>query len=179
MPPVVTIRRATVDDVDAMLGHVQAGFDTYAQFAPGGWQPPAAQDDRLRARQLLDDPETWALLALVDGVSVGHVAFLPARDWPPSGRRGDPEEYPLICGMAHLWQLFVVPQWWGGGIAPFLHDRAIAEMRSRRFVQARLFTPSLHARARRFYERHGWSSAGEHWNQGLELMLCQYRRRLA
>ena len=179
MPPLITTRRATVDDVDTVLGHVQAGFDSYTQFAPPGWQPPVAEIDRPRTRQFLGDRQTWALLALVDGVSVGHIAFLPAREWgTPPRRSGDPLSRPLIRGLAHLWQLFVLPEWWGGGVAPLLHERAIAEMRNRRFLEARLFTPSLHARARRFYERQGWSSRGEHWNEGLELMLCEYRLRL-
>lgn len=180
MAPLITTRRATVDDVDAMLAHVQAGFDSYTQFAPPGWQPPVTGVDRARTRLYLDDPQTWAELALVDGASVGHVAFVPARDWgTPPARSGNPLSYPLIRGLAHLWQLFVLPEWWGGGIAPLLHDEAIAEMRSRRFAEARLFTPSLHARARRFYERHGWTASGEHWDEGLELMLSEYRLRLA
>jgi len=178
VPPLITTRRATADDLDAMLGHVQAGFDSYTQFAPPGWQPPVARVDGPRTRMYLEDPETWALLALVDGHSVAHVAFLPARDWPPSRQGGDPHAYPPISGLAHLWQLFVLPEWWGGGVAPLLHDRAIAQMRCRRFARARLFTPSLHARARRFYERHGWAAGQEHWNEGLQLMLCEYRFRL-
>jgi GNAT superfamily N-acetyltransferase len=176
VPRQITTRRATVDDVDTILGHVQAGFDSYTQFAPPGWRPPVARLDGPRTRHYLQEPETWGLLALVDGASVGHIAFLPARDWgtPPS-RSGDPISYPRIPGQAHLWQLFVLPEWWGAGIAPLLHDRAIAEMRVRRFMRARLFTPSLHARARRFYERQGWIASQEHWNEGLQLMLCEYR----
>jgi GNAT superfamily N-acetyltransferase len=177
--PPITTRRATVDDVDAILGHVQSGFDSYTQFAPPGWQPPVARVDRLRTRRYLEDPATWALLALVDGVSVGHIAFMPARDWEtPPQRSDEPTSYPLIPGLAHLWQLFVLPEWWGGGVAPLLHDRAVAEMRSRRFARGRLFTPSLHARARRFYERHGWTPSQEHWNERLQLMLCEYGLRL-
>jgi GNAT superfamily N-acetyltransferase len=173
--PLVSTRRATVDDVDAMLGHVQAGFDSYTHFAPPGWQPPVARVDGPRTRQFIDHPQTWALLALVDGVAVGHIAFLPAREWLPTQRGGDPSAHPPTPGLAHLWQLFVLPEWWGGGIAPLLHGRAIAEMRSRRFARARLFTPSLHARARRFYEHHGWTATEEYWNEGLQLMLCEYR----
>ena len=179
MAPVITTRRATADDVDAVLGHVQAGFDSYTQFTPPGWHPPVASIDRVRTRLYLDDPETWGLLALADGASVGHVVFMPARDrGTPPDRSGNPLSYPLIPGLAHLWQLFVLPEWWGGGIAPVLHDRAVAEMRTRRFAQARLFTPSLHARARRFYERHGWTACEEHFNDGLNLMLFEYRLRL-
>lgn len=178
-PPLITTRRATTNDVDTMIAHVQAGFDSYTDFAPPGWQPPVAGVDRPRTCLYLRAPETWALLGLVNGAPVGHISFFPARDWgTPPHRSTEPLSYPLIAGLAHLWQLFVLPDWWGSGLAPLLHDRAIAEMRSRRFAQARLFTPALHTRARRFYERHGWVSGEEHWNEGLQLMLCEYRLRL-
>jgi hypothetical protein len=59
-----------------------------------------------------------------------------------------------------------------------LHDAAIAEMRSLGYRRASLFTPSLHARARRFYERGGWSAADEEWNEFLDLRLVEYRLEL-
>jgi hypothetical protein len=52
-------------------------------------------------------------------------------------------------------------------------------MRLQGYRRARLYTPSLHARARRFYERRGWSAGGEAWNQNLALMLTEYVRELA
>jgi ribosomal protein S18 acetylase RimI-like enzyme len=81
---------------------------------------------------------------------------------------------PLVPGLAHLWQLFVQPEWWGRGVAPLLHDAALAEMRLRGYERARLFTPSSHARARRFYERREWLRVGEQWNDGLALVLTEY-----
>jgi hypothetical protein len=36
----------------------------------------------------------------------------------------------------------------------------------------------LHARARRFYERRGWSAAGEDYNEELALTLTEYHLRL-
>jgi hypothetical protein len=51
-------------------------------------------------------------------------------------------------------------------------------MRSRGFVEARLYTPSAHVRARRFYERRGWSPREELWNPELNLILSEYRLRL-
>jgi hypothetical protein len=33
----ISTRRATVDDVDVMLRIVEAGFASYAEFAPPGW----------------------------------------------------------------------------------------------------------------------------------------------
>lgn len=84
----------------------------------------------------------------------------------------------MIPGLAHLWQLFVLPEWWGRGVAPLLHDHAIAEMRRRRYSDARLFTPSLQARARRFYERRGWSRGAKAWNERFSLMMTEYRLSL-
>jgi GNAT superfamily N-acetyltransferase len=167
--PEVTTRRARRDDIDLLLSNVQAGFNSYVEFAGLGWAPPDAFAGRQRSQELLGDPSTWALIALVDDSPAGHVAFCPARV---------PGESALIPGMAHVWQLFVLPAWWGRGVAPLLHAAAIAEMQVRGYRQTRLYTPTPHRRARHFYERRGWSVVGEEWNGNLALMLCQYRRAL-
>lgn len=173
MPAPITTRRAGVADIDRLLVHVQAGLDTYVEFAPAGWVAPQASGWREGALELLGDPDTWALLALADDESVGHVSFYPGRE-----RSDDPHtavrSRPPIPGLAHFWQLFVLPAWWGRGIAPMLHDRAIEEIRGRGYERARLFTPGAHVRARRFYERRGWSIVGEEWNDGFGLTLCEY-----
>ena len=51
-------------------------------------------------------------------------------------------------------------------------------MRAQGYSSARLFTPSLHARARRFYERRGWEVIDEQWNQWLDLLMAEYRLEL-
>jgi GNAT superfamily N-acetyltransferase len=84
------------------------------------------------------------------------------------------EQRALIPGMAHLAQLFVLPDWWGTGVAAMLHDAAVDEMRARAYARARLFTPALHARARRFYERRGWSLTDEQWGEDLDMMIAEY-----
>jgi len=173
-PPIIT-RRATVDDVDTLLHNVQTGFDSYTAFAPAGWQPPDVRAAREISVALLGDPETWALLALAGIDPVGHVAFFPGRERRLSDQaRGDWRLRPLIPGLAHFWQLFVLPDWWGRGVAPLLHAAAIAEMRARGYERGRLFTPSLHARARRFYERRGWNAAEDAWGSELGLMVTEY-----
>jgi GNAT superfamily N-acetyltransferase len=167
------------DDLESLLEHIQAGFDSYAAFAPDGWEPPQVSEDRYRIAALLADPETWALLAVSDTRSLGHIAFFPARlstmnDIPSALRLS-----PRVPGLAHLWHLFVRPEWWGKGVAPVLHESAVSEMSKRGFSTARLFTPSLQVRARRFYERRGWCVTGEAFNEGLELMLTEYRLALS
>jgi GNAT superfamily N-acetyltransferase len=170
-----TTRRGTVADVDLIGAIVQAGFESYREFAPRDWTPPDVAADRDRRAEVFADPGTWALIALSEGVPTGHVAFLPARV-PPT------EEAPVrwtaravIPGLAYLWQLFVLPEWWGSGVAPLLHDAATAQMRAEGYSDARLLTPSLQTRARRFYERRGWSPQAETWSEEFALAMTEYR----
>jgi GNAT superfamily N-acetyltransferase len=72
----------------------------------------------------------------------------------------------------------VLPDWWGSGVAPQLHDAAIEQMRAEGYSDARLFTPSLQTRARRFYERHGWLAQGDGWNAEFVLSMTEYRLSL-
>jgi GNAT superfamily N-acetyltransferase len=172
----IVTRRAGLSDLDALLHHVAVGFDSYVSFAPPGWQPPLDVHARRDwEADVLADPATWALVALADGAPVGHVVFIPARNRSAEDPRAARQTRPLIAGLAHLWQLFVLPDWWGRGVAARLHDAAIDEMRAQGYVSARLFTPSQHARARRFYERRGWTAADEAFNEDLALPLTEYR----
>ena len=136
----IRTRLATVDDVDAMIAVFTAGLETYREFAPEGWQPPEA--DRNQTREVLADPRTWAMLALVDGEPVGHVSFAPAHERSSGDSPVPWPEQPVIPGLVHLWQLFVLSPWWGSGIAARLHDAGIFEMRARGYERARLFAPS-------------------------------------
>lgn len=170
--PSISIRRARVADIDVLISDVQAGFDSYVEFAPLGWVPPDVETDRELIEELMSDRETWGAIAMTGGKPAGHVAFTPAR----RRAHGQPwADAPATPGLVHLWQLFVLPEWWGQGVAPLLHDDAVEAMRARSYHIARLYTPALHARARRFYERRGWRAVGEQWNEHLDLMLTEYR----
>jgi GNAT superfamily N-acetyltransferase len=172
--PSFTTRRGTVADVDLLGAIVQAGFDSYREFAPGDWRPPDVAAGRDARAEVLAEPTTWVLIAVSQGVPVGHVAFMPARA-PPTAGAAAWSARPVIAGVAHLWQLFVLPDWWGCGVAPQLHDAAIEQMRAQDYTDARLFTPSLQTRARRFYERRGWLAQGETWNAEFALSMTEYR----
>jgi GNAT superfamily N-acetyltransferase len=173
--PIVT-RRAGPADLDAMLDNYTAGVASYAAFAPAGWQPHDV--DRHFEAEVLADVATWALLALVAGDPVGHASFIPARERTAGEHWQAARTRPPVPGLAHLRQLFVLPDWWGRGVAPVLHDGAVGEMRAQGYDHARLFTPAAHARARRFYERRGWITVTEAWNEDFGLSLAEYRLSL-
>jgi GNAT superfamily N-acetyltransferase len=68
---------------------------------------------------------------------------------------------------------------WGSGLARELHAAAVEAARERGFRAIRLFTPSAHARARRFYEREGWAAVGEEFHDPApDLVLLEYRLTL-
>lgn len=100
----------------------------------------------------------------------GHVAFMPAT----LALRVSDEP-----GLAHFWMLFVRPSHWGTGLAGELHAEALREATARGFSSIRLFAAAGQARARRFYEREGWSAAGEAFEDpDFGMALVEYRRPL-
>jgi GNAT superfamily N-acetyltransferase len=74
--------------------------------------------------------------------------------------------------------LYVVPEEWGSGVAGALHDEAVAGMRELGATEAILWVVEGNARARRFYEREGWSADGETKLSMFDIRELRYRRGL-
>lgn len=168
-------RPAVPDDAQVVAQLVAAGFESYRAWAPPGWTPPAAGEDAIRER--LARADTWCLVAEADGRAIGHVVVEPAEGpRPPGTVRPGPRP---LGGLAHLWHLFVLPEWWGRGIAAHLLSEALDEARRRGFARIRLFTPRDHARARAFYRREGFAQRGTSVLEiELGLPLVEYTRDL-
>ena len=149
----LSFRRATPADAPQVAELAVEGFATYSAFAPPGWAAPAIDEEGLEmTAAVLSKPSAWCLLAEEGSRLRGHVAFLAAADSRvPSP---DPE-------LAHLWQLFVAQPWWGSGLAARLLAAAVDAAASYGFARMRLWTPADQRRARRFYEREGWTAPGE------------------
>jgi len=168
----LTLRSPRTADAAALAAITADGFDSYVSFAPPGWVPPPdtrAMFERDLLRQM-GAASSWGMLAEVDGEIAGHAAFVPA------SASGVPVDDPQL---AHLWQLFVAPSYWGGGVATTLHDAAIRAAAGRGFTHMRLFTPADHGRARRFYEREGWTFANRGRDSPLGLAVVEYRRQVS
>ena len=161
-----TLRPAGPDDAEALAETLQMGFDGYASFAPPGWRPPDARTagELARVRVRLAEPSTWAMIAEDRGLVAGHAGYVPQ---------------PGAAGSAHLWQLFVRPPWWGAGVAVALLDAAVSAAAAEGYRRMRFFTPREQARARRFYEREGFSHTGwEAFEESIGLVLVEYAREL-
>jgi GNAT superfamily N-acetyltransferase len=164
-------RAATPDDAGRIVAITVEGFETYRSFAPAGWTPPSASEEAGRLVRLLGEGDVWYRVAEHEGELVGHVGFLPA-DRVSFARIDDP-------GLVHFRQLFVTRGHWGTGLATRLHAAAIDEARARRFTAMRLFTPGGQQRARRFYEREGWSlTRPPAFDARIGLEIAEYRRAL-
>lgn len=168
--PTPRFRVATPADAE-VLSH--AGADAmagYTAFAPAGWAPPPVAAEIEHTRALLGDDEVWCLVAESGGDVVGQITVLPA------ARSAHKVDEP---GLAHLRNLFVREDHWGTGLAAELHARALRTATDRGFAAIRLFVAADHPRARRFYERGGWSPVSEAcFDPGIGLAIVEYRRAL-
>jgi GNAT superfamily N-acetyltransferase len=160
-------RPARPEDAPRLIANVLAGFEGYRAFAPPGWTYPPEDTEERRAElvERIGDPRSLVLVAEVDGVFAGHVTVVPGDRPSADGTVPD----------FHLRHLFVPEAFWGTGVARELHAQAVAFMAG---GLGRLYTPAQQARARRFYEREGWTLHDEgEVHPVLGLALAEFRRR--
>ena len=166
------VRRARPGDAAALADIVGAGLESYRAFAPSGWEPEAVTGTVGRVGALLtaDHPyRGW--VAPADRTPLGFAGYLPASE---AGDNADDEP-----GLAHLRHLFVVPGAWGTPVATVLHTAVLDDARGRGFATMRLFCAAGQLRARRFYEREGWTFTGRQIDETpLGLAVVEYRRPL-
>ena len=129
-----------------------------------------APDEGARVRQTFRTRPWQRMIVAVAGTPdtpepgdpgiVGYASFGPETDvltgpWPPpltdAGRDG------LV---AELYALYVRPAWWSTGTGRALMDRVLARTRAARYQSAVLWVLRDNARARRFYERAGFTPDG-------------------
>ena len=171
-PVPMELRRAAPADAAGLAANVADGFATYLEWAPARWAPPEITPAALaRLRSRLSSDDVWCLVALEREGVIGHVLLAPT-----SGE----EPQPAPPGVTNLAQMFVRRGWHGAGVAAALIGAAVAEADRRGFTTIRLWTPKGAARARRFYEREGWSATGAvHERTPSRLPTVEYRRSRA
>ena len=135
----VRIRLAGPDEAE-MLFEIQkaASLAGLGHIFPADRFPYPDDAVRERWREVVAGPEHQALVAETDGEAVGVAAI--EGDW--------------------LNGFYVLPDGWGSNVAPALHEAVVDSIRAAGAATAHLWVLEANARARRFYERLGWSENG-------------------
>ena len=164
------IRAATIDDAEAIARvHVSSW-----QAAYRGLLPQAFLDSMSAQRS----HQTWTHI-LTRGAQDVRVAEATGElgGFIATGARADD---PSDDAVGELWAIYLLPDWWGTGTGSALHQAGIDALASR-FDEAILWVLDGNARARAFYERHGWRADGERKTAtigGAAVDEVRYRRRL-
>ncbi|HEX4436255.1 MAG TPA: GNAT family N-acetyltransferase [Solirubrobacteraceae bacterium] len=161
------LRRATPADAAALTANVADGFGSYLEWAPTGWTPPLFDDASVaRLAAGLAGPYLWCVMALDGDETAGHAGLAPFTTEEPE---------PAPSGVIYLRQMFVRSRWRGSGVAARLMAAAAEEARRRELERMTLWTPRGAGRARRFYEREGWSPTGRaHEDSSVGLPTVEY-----
>lgn len=161
------IRAATGDDALAIETIRVRGWQTaYRHILPRNELDTMAIDPARWRRRLDVPPLGWTTLVAEDeGEVVGFTSVGPSRDEP---------------GIGELYAIYVHPERWSTGAGRALIERAEEQLRSE-YDTATLWVLEDNPRARRFYERAGWTPDGarkaeERW--GVRAPEVRYRKEL-
>jgi len=149
----VEIRRAVADDAwNIACVHVRSWKAAFPGLVPQDYLDALQPGDRLGEWEAaLGATGRWPVVLVAEegGRLFGFASVGPSRDEDAEpGRVGE------------LYTLYVDPSAWGGGLGLALLEEAVGELERGGFARATLWALHSNARARRFYERHGWTGDG-------------------
>lgn len=150
----VTVRTAVLDDAAAMgEAHVAAWQGAYRGIMPDSFLDALDPQERAQQWQAVIErsptpTEGRRLVAELDGDVVGVALVWAARD------DGSPP------GLGELILINLAPIAWGTGAGTALLAECEASLAACGYAEAILWVATGNARARRFYEREGWSDDG-------------------
>jgi GNAT superfamily N-acetyltransferase len=135
----VAVRDVRPDEAETLAElQAEASIAGLGHIFPADRYPFPFDAVREHWRRMVADDEARVLVAELEGRAVGVAAVQP--EW--------------------LVGFYVVPACWGAGVAPRLHDDALAAVRALGSEQCHLWVLEHNGRARRFYERRGWRENG-------------------
>jgi GNAT superfamily N-acetyltransferase len=158
------VRPALPNDLEAIARvHTESSRAAYAGIAPA--DPDGLTRREAAWRDLLGASDFTPCVAEVDGKIVGVSNVGAGREDATVGE---------------LYVLYVLPEHWGTGVGQQLLEHAHATL-AKRFPEAVLTVLAANPRARRFYERNGWTLervVTEPHFGGVPTEVARYRRRL-
>lgn len=168
----MTIRAAVPGDAAGTAAvHVQSWQRAYAEILDPAFLGALSVDRYTEGwnRILADVPAPRVAVALdEDGRILGFTHVCPSRDSDAKTSTGE------------LTSIYLEPASWGAGLGSWLHDDAVDALVNSH-TEATLWVLEANARARRFYERKGWTADGtirEEDVGGRRVAEVRYRRLL-
>lgn len=165
------IRRATEGDAPAIASvHVCSWKWAYRGILPDSYLDNLSTADRgkMHAERLADEGDTRTWIAERDGMIVGFASTGPSRD--PDALLGDAE-----VGAIYLLEDAV-----GTGIGAAIFEHATTDLLARGYKRITLWVLTTNGRARRFYEKSGWTLEGSSKTEtigGVNVTEVRYQRR--
>lgn len=158
------VRSAVLDDAEAIaVVHHTAWVQTYSDLLPAEhWESDTVERRAQRWRERLSEEAAGhPSVAVVDGRVVGFAKAGATRvkDGIPPVRSDE------------LWSLYVLSESYGTGIGALLLDAVLPPARP-----AELWVSDANPRARRFYEKHGFTLDGARLTDSLNFVLVRMVR---
>jgi ribosomal protein S18 acetylase RimI-like enzyme len=160
------VRPAGLEDAEAIARvQVETWRAAYAHAIPPESLARADPNERAQRWRGWIGGESATFVGEVDGEVRGFVAVGAAREDESGGE---------------LYTIYVLPNAWGSGLATALIECGEAELRRRGFATAMLDVLADNPRARRFYERQGWTATKTFRSTflGHEVELARYTKTL-
>ncbi len=140
------VRPATLADARAMAEvHVLSARTFYREIVPDDRHSPDLEDRLAMWLRLIDDAAGWSFVVTDAEAIIGVCHAGPARDDDVPPRAGE------------ILIMYMHPDYVGLGISQRLFSETVARLRDDRYRSAVLWVIENNPRARRFYERQGWS----------------------
>jgi ribosomal protein S18 acetylase RimI-like enzyme len=162
---VFTVRKAVLKDAADMAEIITCSWEA----AYSGIIPPEAiaqkNAGRLALWQRVLREEHGNYIALCDGVPAGLMTLMPSRDSD-------------LPGTGEIGSLYLHPAFFGRGLGRFMIGAALAIFNRNGFREAGLWVLEDNARARRFYEKCGFTRDGSSKDVYIGKPLAEIRYRI-
>jgi len=150
VPQGVTLRVGVGADAGAVAAvQVDSWRATYVGLLPEAVLDGLSVGDKTEGwARVLGEGGRHVVVAESGGRMVGFASVGPGRDADLGGTTGQ------------LTTLYVVDDAWGTGVGRALHDAALSRLADAGYRRGVVWMLSTNARARRFYDRQGWTADG-------------------
>lgn len=164
-------RYANTDDADILaVINSESALQAYKGIIPDDFLKERFSYERLKDRltKELIEGTTTSCIMFKDDIPIGMQTF--ARD--DDKERNDSE--------IDIWRIYLLPAYWGQNIGIEYIDWAIKELKGKGYVKVALWVVEENVRARRFYEKCGFTHDGEirTINVGREIKEYRYIKDL-